>query len=189
MAEGKRGPQPEIKRNNKILERCKEQIREGIPLKQVFHAVGQEQEPKKLEWRTVRNIYYRLGGGKKVGQARQAPDLKVGADPAQQAVIDNPGDGRAVARLILTAPTIAAVETLYSDFHSYSYQASAEHVAAARRIRQAHAEGVKDIPWEFSVAAERAMAPFGREKYRRAMFDLIAEFPQFGGPLFEGAEE
>lgn len=95
--------------------------------------------------------------------------------------LNNPGDGREVARLIMRAPTIVAVEAHYADFQSYSYQSSAQYVAAARRIRQAHAEGVENIPWEFSAAAEKAAAPFGRDKYRRAVFDLIAEFPEFGG--------
>ena len=38
----------------------------------------------------------------------------------EKAVRDNPGDGMAVARLIMKAPTIARVEALYADFQSSS---------------------------------------------------------------------
>ena len=101
----------------------------------------------------------------------------------KRAVKQNPGDGMAIARMIMNSPTLAKVEALYADFHSQPYKGTEEgqvHVAAARRIRQARAEGVQDIPWEFSRAAEEAASPFGRDAYRRAVFNLVNQFPEAG---------
>ena len=101
----------------------------------------------------------------------------------KRVVVKNPGDGMAVARLIMEVPTLAKVEALYADFQASPYKGTEEgqvHVSAARRIRQARAEGVQDIPWEFSTAAEEAARPFNRDAYRRAVFNLVNQFPEAG---------
>lgn len=109
-------------------------------------------------------------------------------DTPEQAVRENPGDGMAVARLIMQAPTLAKVEELYAAFDASPYKGTEEgqvHVAAARRIRHARAEGVTRIPWESGRAAEELAMRFGREEYRSAVVNLVMEFPEAGKSWYE----
>ncbi len=97
-----------------------------------------------------------------------------------EAVKLNPGNGRRVVRLIMSASTEREVEDLYGDFRSASHKTSESEVFAAYALekdRLLNGDQDEDWWWDFYEAAGKLEDP---DEVIRALYRLEKEYPDEG---------